>query len=80
MITGKVAPEIMGRIRMLGEMNERHIRALGSQDKQVLKELAAEYDAICCPHKAQVIRTQARAIRKRRSRTAEASTQITVTP
>jgi hypothetical protein len=63
-IGGKTSADIMRRIAMLGDMNDRHKSALGNRDKQALKEIAIEYDAINCPRIANAIRTEAKAIRR----------------
>lgn len=63
-LSGKTAPEIAKRIAMLGEMDDRHKEALNNRDKQGLRELAIEYDAINCPRLTNAIRTEARVIRR----------------
>lgn len=67
----KTAPEIRQAVEMLGLMNDRHDEALGNQDKKTLRALAKEYEAIGCPRLASEIRTEARSLRRTRSRTAK---------
>ena len=62
----KTAPEIKAKIAILGDMNDRHKEATGSQDKQALRALANEYEAIGCPRLANEIRDEAKGIRKRK--------------
>ncbi len=52
------------RIAMLGEMNDRHILALDNCDRKALEELAIEYESISCPCTANMIRMEAKAIRR----------------
>ena len=70
-IGGKVKSDIMKRIAMLGDLNDRHKIAHDNRDKQALKELAIEYDAINCPRIANAIRTEAQAIRRTPAATPE---------
>jgi predicted DNA-binding helix-hairpin-helix protein len=59
-------PAINRRIEQLGQLNDRHTAALNRADRQALKELAIEYEAMECPRRAAEIRDQAKGIRKNR--------------
>jgi hypothetical protein len=66
LLATKKFPAINQRIEILGQMNDRHIQASGNQDKQALRDLANEYKAIGCPRLAEEIKTEAKAIRRKR--------------
>ena len=59
-------PAITRRVEMLGQLNDRLTTARSNWDRQVIKELAIEYESIGCPHKAEQIRMELRGIRRRR--------------
>lgn len=82
----KTAPQIKAAIDVLGRMNDRHLLALANRDKQALKKLADEYETLGrhggCPTLANIIRTEAKAIRTRTIKRGDVITtpEMAVTP
>jgi hypothetical protein len=67
LLATKKFPAINRRIEILGQMNDRRAQASGNQDKQALRDLANEYKEMGCPRLAEEIKTEAKAIKRRRT-------------
>jgi len=65
----KTGPEIKRNIEKLGQLNDRYEIASAAQDRKQLRQLANEYEQIGCPRKANEIREEARAIRRKKAHT-----------